>query len=238
MDALREAGVRPGMTIADVACGPGALSLAAARAGARVHAVDFSERMVALLAESAAREGLLAVEARVGNGMALPLADGAVDLAFCMFGLMFFPDRSRGFRELLRVLKPGGKALVTSWVPVERTPVLREVYLVLGTLFPDLPLERANPPLCDAAGLLAEMSLAGFREVEVREVSKALVVPSAEALFGALERSTPPLRALKEMLGPYRWPSVKETVEKRLHETFGGGERVVRWTANLGTGRR
>jgi len=59
-----------------VACGPGALSLAAARSGARAFAIDFSPEMIARLRESALLEGATAVEVCVGDGMALPVADG------------------------------------------------------------------------------------------------------------------------------------------------------------------
>jgi ubiquinone/menaquinone biosynthesis C-methylase UbiE len=70
-DALRLAEVGPGQLIADVACGPGALSLSAARAGARVLAIDFSSEMIARLREQCVREGVVGIDARVGDGMKL-----------------------------------------------------------------------------------------------------------------------------------------------------------------------
>jgi len=74
-----------------------------------------------------AREAGLDVESLVGDGMALPLADGAFDVAFSMFGLMFFPDRPRGFRELRRVLVREGLwvvELVSDYGGQIYTPVL------------------------------------------------------------------------------------------------------------------
>ncbi len=80
-DALRLGGVVTGCRCADVACGPGDLSLAMARAGAEVASLDFSDEMVALLRARANREGLARIEARVGDGMALPWSSASFDVA-------------------------------------------------------------------------------------------------------------------------------------------------------------
>ena len=103
------AGVGAGQSVLDVACGPGTLAFLAARRGAEVMAVDFCAGMIGELAARLA-ETPAAIEARVADGMDLPLESGAFDAAFSMFGLMFFPDRARGFAELHRVLRPGGVA--------------------------------------------------------------------------------------------------------------------------------
>jgi SAM-dependent methyltransferase len=150
-DALRLGGVGAGARIADVACGPGSLSLAAIRLGARASALDFSPEMIALLEAQAARDGVTAIDAQVGDGMALPWADATFDAALSMFGLIFFLDRSRGLCELRRVLRSGGRAVVSSWVAAERVPVIAEVWRVLGAELTDLPYTRARPVMGDPA---------------------------------------------------------------------------------------
>src|SRR5699024_11098930 len=98
--------------VLDVACGPGTLTLLAAAAGATVTALDFSSPMIAQLRTRAAALDLAsAVEVHEGGGQRLPFASAVFDAAFSMFGLMFFPDRHAGLRELARVLKPGCPAL-------------------------------------------------------------------------------------------------------------------------------
>ena len=111
----------PGARVLDVAAGPGTLSFLAARAGARVTAIDFSPAMIEELRERASAEAV-AVESRVGDGQTLPFAEASFDRAFSMFGLMFFPDRLLGFRELLRVLVPGGVAVCRAGQPRTATP--------------------------------------------------------------------------------------------------------------------
>ncbi len=238
VDALRLTGVGPGTLIADVGCGSGALALAAARSGARVLAIDFSPGMIAQLRESALREGMTALEARVGDGMALPYADGSVDAAFSMFALMFYADRAKGLRELWRILRPEGRAGIASWAPAERVPVLADIFRTLGTVLPDLPFNGARPPLGDAAELRAEMAEAGFRDVEVREVTHTFEASSVDEFWTAFERSTPPICAVREKLGPGRWPEVVRRLLDDLHAKWGSGPQGVPMIANLAIGRR
>ena len=96
--------VRPGDRVLDVCCGTGDLALAAAAAGGRVTGVDFSERML-----ERARRKSTAVEWRQGDGLALPFAEGAFDVATAGFGVRNFEDLDAGLRELRRVLRPRGR---------------------------------------------------------------------------------------------------------------------------------
>lgn len=236
-DALLLARAGPTSKVIDVACGPGAVALAAARRGARVSAIDFSPEMIARLRERALAESA-EIDARVGDGMAVPFADASFDVALCMFALPFFPDRGKGFRELFRVLEPDGRAVVGSWVAMERIPVLADVYGALGAILPDLPFGRSDRPLCDLEQLRDEMAAAGFHQVAVREVTHALEVTSAEDLWRTLERSTPPIHAAREALGEDRWESVHARITDLLRARWGTGRQRLPMTANLALGRR
>src|SRR6185312_3653313 len=119
-EALRIAALPQGARIVDVAAGPGTLSLLAAAAGARVSAIDFSEQMVQRCRGRALEAGVAdALEIRQGDGQHLPFESAAYDGAFSMFGLMFFPDRLAGLREMRRVLRPGCPGVISSWVPFD-----------------------------------------------------------------------------------------------------------------------
>src|SRR5688572_2500859 len=83
-DALRRAGLRPGMRFLDVAAGSGALSIPAARLGAQVLATDVSPRMLDRL-EQRAREEDLDLETKVMDGHALDLEDESFDLSGSQF---------------------------------------------------------------------------------------------------------------------------------------------------------
>ena len=109
-EALARAGVAPGARFLDVAAGSGALSLPAARLGARVTATDITPAMLERLGERARQEGL-DVETRVMDGHALELEDDSFDAAGSQYGVMLFPDLPRALREMKRVTRPGGRGV-------------------------------------------------------------------------------------------------------------------------------
>ena len=111
------AGVEPGSSVLDVACGRGAALLPAARRageGGRVLGVDLSPAMVALAAQALVDAGLSG-EARVMDAEQLDLPDESFDTALCAFGLFFFPDPEAAVAEIFRVVRPGGTVAVSTW---------------------------------------------------------------------------------------------------------------------------
>jgi SAM-dependent methyltransferase len=106
----------PGERVLDVACGTGNLALPAARAGARVSAIDIAPELVAQLAGRAGAEGL-AVDAREGDAEALPYADASFDTVVTMFGAMFAAHPVAAAGEMLRVTRPGGRIAMANWAP-------------------------------------------------------------------------------------------------------------------------
>ena len=114
-EALHRAGVGPGMRFLDVACGSGALSVPAARRGARVTGADLSPNMIERLTARALAEGLPNLEGRVMDGHALELEDDSFDASGSQFGVMLFPDLPRGLSELARVTRWGGRVVIVAY---------------------------------------------------------------------------------------------------------------------------
>ena len=141
-EALRLAALPPKARVADIAAGPGTLSLLAAAAGATVNAIDLSPRMVNEFRARVAAAGLGdTVDVQVGDGQRLPFESGAYDGAFSMFGLMFFPDRAAGLREMKRVLKPGGRGVISSWIPFDGP--FGVLFKTASEIIPGLPSARS-----------------------------------------------------------------------------------------------
>lgn len=114
--ALVAAAPRPGERLVDVACGTGNAALRAARAGADVVGVDLAERLLDVARGAAAAEGLDATFV-TGDATALPFPDDTFDVAISVFGVIFARPGEQGAAELLRVVRPGGRIVVTTWVP-------------------------------------------------------------------------------------------------------------------------
>jgi ubiquinone/menaquinone biosynthesis C-methylase UbiE len=237
-DALRLARVAPGQTVADVATGPGTLALLAAAMGARVRALDFAEEMVAIARARTARDGVEGIDVVLGDGMALPWPDASFDAAFSMFGLMFFPDRSRGFRELARVVRSGGRAVVATFRPLEEAAFFKELFAKLRAELPHIPFGESKMPLTDPDDLRDEMASAGFRDVVVHRVVHTEPPSSVDAIWERLGRSMAPLVLLRRGLGEDAWGRLGDATRSRLVECFGPEPEPISLAANLGVGVR
>jgi SAM-dependent methyltransferase len=108
--------LRPGERLLDLATGTGNAALLAAGAGALVTGIDAASRLIEV-ARARAAEAELDISFLVGDVQELPFEDGSFDVALSVFGLIFAADPDRALGEMLRVLRPGGRALFTAWIP-------------------------------------------------------------------------------------------------------------------------
>jgi len=218
-EALRVVPIAPSQRVLDIACGPGTLSFLAAKQAARVDAIDFSPGMVAQVRERASREGVKNIEATVMDAQSLAFDDAAFDAAFCMFGFFFFPDRAKAFREMHRVVRPGGRALISTWSPIEKRPFMRIAFEAVAEAVPQFPTPTKGD-LQDPAECVREMTEAGFRDVEARTFTASVHVDSAEQYVDIVVRSAAPFAVMKKKLPEDAWKAtmqkIVEAVRKRL----------------------
>jgi demethylmenaquinone methyltransferase/2-methoxy-6-polyprenyl-1,4-benzoquinol methylase len=198
--AVRASGVRTGGTAVDVACGTGKLTRALAEQvgpSGRVVGIDLSEGMLTIAAHELS--DLPQVRVEVGDALALPLQDDHADAATIAFGLRNLSDFERGFRELARVVRPGGRVVCLEltqprprwWGRVFQVgfraaaPLLgglhgvRDAYRYLPTSLEGFP---------EARSLAATMRRAGLVDVRFRRMGLGTVAlhvgvvpPTAEA---------------------------------------------------------
>jgi ubiquinone/menaquinone biosynthesis C-methylase UbiE len=111
-----EADPRPTERVLDIGSGTGNAALLAAERGAEVTGVDPARRLVGLATERAAARGLPATFV-VGAADALPVDDAVADVILSVFGLIYASDAQAAAAEIGRVASPGGRAVLTAWVP-------------------------------------------------------------------------------------------------------------------------
>ena len=208
--AQRPAGAR----VVDVGCGPGTLSLLAARQGLAVHALDFAPQMIAVLQSRLAAEPALVVEAVVGDGMNLPWPDDTFDAGFSMFALFIFPDPVAGLRELRRVVRPGGTIVFSSWPPMEGVPALDALFGALAKVLPGRG-PAAAPALSTRAQIDEAIAAAGLEAVSIRMETQALEAPDPVAWFAGLERTLAPLVLLRHGAGE-GWPALRAALHDQV----------------------
>lgn len=239
-DALRLAAAPAGSRVVDVACGPGTLSFLAAAAGHRVDALDFSPEMLSYLEARRERSGDTRITAVHGDGQALPYADATFGGAFSMFGLMFFPDRAAGFRELRRVLVPGARAVVSSWPRLEDNPILAAMFGAIRTALSSIMppgaarSSEAEMPLSTEALCRTEMS-AAFANVEVHRIAHPQRAESADALWDNLKRTMAPIVLMRKNLGD-KFAPVDEAAKSAIRNAAGPGPLEMQLPAWLTVG--
>jgi SAM-dependent methyltransferase len=107
---LDAACVTRGMRVLDICCGPGMLAAGALERGAEPIGLDFAAEAVEL-----ARKLVPKGNFQQGDAQALPFPAASFDAALCGYGLMHLPEPAAALREILRVLRPGGRAAFSVW---------------------------------------------------------------------------------------------------------------------------
>lgn len=135
-----------GLTVADVGCGTGLLTLTLSRVAGRVIAVDESPGMVRTTREKVRRSGLRNVEVRPGRAESLPVASGSCDALFAFHLLRHLPRPAEAVAEFARVLAPGGRAVVVELEPHG----VRALRAATGSVHLGLPRETLRTALRSA----------------------------------------------------------------------------------------
>jgi ubiquinone/menaquinone biosynthesis C-methylase UbiE len=212
IDAMDAAKIGPSARVLDLGCGTGNAALAAARLGADVLAIDPSARLVDVTRARAELEGLVRLRAVVGDASAIPADDGSFDAVVSIFAVIFAPDAARAADEMLRVTKPGGRIVVTTWTPVgaiaKASGTLRDAMAILD---PSVK-SRVSPAWGDPAFVHSLFEPRGAK-VTVEEKTLSFTAASPEAWFEEQEGHHPVWRSIKRALAashPGEWERVRE----------------------------
>jgi ubiquinone/menaquinone biosynthesis C-methylase UbiE len=177
-----EAGMRKGDRVLDVACGTGALTLTAAKIvgpSGSVVGLDANPEMLAV-----ARRKPVQIEWLEGMAEALPLPDSSFNVVVSQFGFMFFEDKPQALREMMRVLKPGGRLAVAVCDAVENSPGYAAFALLLDRLFGREVGDAFRAPfsLGDAGRLHEICREVGIEDAEVVQRNEKVRFNSIDAL--------------------------------------------------------
>jgi ubiquinone/menaquinone biosynthesis C-methylase UbiE len=202
---LALAALRPGERVLDVACGTGLVTFPAADAvgpTGGVFGTDISDAMVTSLRESAAARGVGQVAAERMDAEELPLPDASFDAALCALGLMYVPDPPKALREMRRVLRPGGRAVLAVWGARERCgwaeifPIVeRRVASEVCPLFYQLGTGEA---------LQLNLEATGFEHLVIERIATTLRYDSAEDACSAAFAGGPVALAYSRFDDPTR----------------------------------
>lgn len=133
------------------------------------------------------------IEWREADMCRLPFAEGAFGAVVCAFGVMFVPDKALAFREMRRVLRPGGTLLFNVWDGLENNLHSAATNDVIQGLFPGDPEMRFDGPFKfnDKALLRRMLAQAGLSEERMDTVKLPVTAPSARDYATGQLRGTP-----------------------------------------------
>jgi len=223
--AERVAQTKPG-DVLETAAGTGAVTRAmAARLGAdvKITATDLNQPMLDRAASMQGGKGQ--VIWRQADALALPFADASFDVVVCQFGVMFFPDKVKGYVEARRVLRGGGRFLFNAWDAIPDNDFAAAANDTLAELFPNDPprfMARTPHGYHDAARIRAELEQAGFRQVAIETVTHRSKAASARDVAVAYCQGTP-LRNEIEGRDASLLGKATDMTEAAIRQRFGAG---------------
>lgn len=187
---LDAAELGPGLAVLDLASGPGLLARDAAdrvQPGGWVLASDIAEAMLAAGARRAADEGrAAALSFAAADAEHLCLPDAAFDRVLAGLALFMFPHPERALAEMRRVLRPGGRVVLSVWGPRAAVPLIACAQDCIARLLP--PPKVARPSVFrfgDAAALTQALQDAGFADVRIAPCRFTCHFADAEAYWQA-----------------------------------------------------
>lgn len=163
------------------------------------------------------------VKYRIEDIQNLSFPDNSFDLAVCQFGTMFLPDKQKGFNEIYRILKPGGKLMCFTWDSTEQNPLFK---LLINELmlpyFEDEDNTRFFVPflLNDPQQLTGWLDNAGFRDIKVETVMLNSGVATVEDIKTGIYLKHPLGKAMKDK-DLTAFERVGQKFEEEIEKRFG-----------------
>lgn len=205
--------------ILDVAAGTGepGLTIASMLKDGKVVITDLAEDMLTIAQENAIKRGINNIETRACDVCELPFADNTFNAISCRFGFMFFPDMLLAAKEMVRVLKPGGKIATSVWNVPEKN---FWVTAIMGTI--NRNMELPSPPSgspgmfrCAKDGFISNIFLqAGLNNIYQTEVPGKLNCKTVDAYWNMQTEVGAPIVAALSKAND----EVKEKIKKEVYE--------------------
>lgn len=217
------AGTRPGERVLDIACGTGVLACAADErvgTGGAVTGLDPNDEMLAVARRKNAR-----VEWRSGRAESLPFPAATFDRVVSQFGFMFFEDRPTALREMMRVMRPGGRMALAVCDALDHSPGYAVLAELLHRLFGHRVADAFRAPfaLGDPKQLGSLCAAAGIPNAEVARTDGVVRFRSIASLVSA-ERAC--VWTLGGLLDDAQFDRLLEEAEESLRP-FAAGDGAV-----------
>lgn len=205
-------------TVLDIAAGTGepGLTIAAMIPNGTVVITDLAEGMLEVARDNAAAKGITNYKTVVCDVSELPFEDASFDAVSCRFGFMFFPDILLAAKEMVRVLRPGGRMAAAVWAPPDLNPWITTTLATINRHLSIPPPPQGAPSMfrCGSPGFMSGLFMqAGLNHVSEKTMSGKVAYGSKENYWVFMnEVAAPVVMALSK--------ADEETKEKIRAEVF------------------
>jgi len=225
-DLAARVAARPVGDVLETAAGSGVLTRALApllSQEARFVVTDLNQPMLDRAAQRQPHND--AIVWQQSDALNLPFEDGIFDVVCCQFGVMFFPDKRRGYAEALRVLRPGGRFLFNVWDSIEHNVFADIVTRVATEFLPGNPpqfLARTPHGYGDPEVIRRDLEAVGFHDIAVEMVTGISTAEQASHPAIAYIQGTP-LRGEVEPHGADMLQKVTDAATQEIEAQYGSG---------------
>ena len=240
---VQRANPQLGERVLDIACGTGIIARnVAPYVGSQgiVIGLDVNPDMIDM-ARIAAERAQIAIEWHTGPAKQLPFPDENFDLILCQFGLMFFTDKHAALQEMHRVLKKGGRLVLSVWQDLDRHRFYQTLHDVSLRHFGKSSVEAVFS-LGNADKLHKLLTNSDFRQVEIEPMSLTAHFPQPEE-FLAWEidinpAEAPALQNLDKEAQQAIMAAARQDMQSPLEEVTRENQVVLQFRAHIAQARR
>lgn len=212
--------------VLDLCCGQGFLTKLLVENGGTIIGLDFSAAMLEV-----AKKSVSNAEFHCGDAAKMPFENNSFDSVACNFGLMHLPDRQAALSEVTRVLKPGGKFVMSTWVGPADSPAFGTVFGAIKS-HADFSMAPEQPDLFGIAEpdvIESIFSKVGLKLSTHRIEEPAWVLKHPDELFETFLTATVGARMLIRSQTNETVTAIHEQITSTVSERFknGDGYRVA-----------
>ena len=218
--------------VLDVAAGTGepGLTIAAMLKNGKVISTDLAEGMLEVARENATKRGIKNFETKACDVSELPFADNTFDAVSCRFGFMFFPDMLLAAKEMVRVLKPGGRIAASVWNVPEKN---FWVTATMSTINKNMQLPPPPPGApgmfrCAKSGFIADLfSQAGLKNISETETGGKLNSGTTDAYWNMMTEVAAPVVAALSKADNEMKAKIKSEVYELINQKYPDGKIAI-----------